>query len=119
MSHPGDIVEKHQLAGLDDRARGFNRIAEIERAGTTYRAALRYEQAGLAVEGHESETAALRGLVHHLHQRGYVQLRSQLSFRGETYFGTREPWIEYPDPVQPAGLFTRLFGWLRRRQTAS
>jgi hypothetical protein len=114
-----DCVEKHQLAGLDDRARGFNRTVDIERTGTACRAVLRYERVTMAVDGHDTEAAALHGLVRHLHERGYLQLRSQLSFRGDTYFGAREPWIEYPDPARPAGtgtIVSRLLGWWRRRQ---
>lgn len=110
---PGDCVEKHQLAGLDEQARGFNRVIEVERTGATYRATLQYEQTRLTADGHRTEAAALQGLVHHLHNRGYVQLRSQLSFRGADYLGNREPWIDYPDPAQPASLFARLVGWLR------
>jgi hypothetical protein len=116
---PSDCVEKHQLAGLDERARGFNRVVEVERAGTIYRATMRYEQTRMTVDGHETETAALHGLVRHLHAHGYAQLRSQLSFRGADYLGSREPWIEYPDPTQPTNLFARLFGWLRRGQATS
>ncbi len=119
---PGTCVEKHQLAGLDEQARGFSRVVEVERAGTAYRATLRYEQTRITVDGHETETAALHGLVRHLHGQGYAQLRSQLSFRGDVYFGTREPWVEYPDPARPAnlgGLFARLSGWLRRGRAAS
>lgn len=119
---PSNCVAKHQLAGLDERARGFNRVVEVERTGTAYRATLRYEQTRMTVDGHESETAALHGLVCHLHEQGYAQLRSQLSFRGDVYFGTREPWVEYPDPARPAhshSLFAKLFGWLRRGRAAS
>ena len=106
-------VEKHQLAGFDDRARGFNRVVEIEQAGTGYMAILRYEQAVITADGNNSGTAALQSLVQRLHSQGYAQLRSQMSFHGSTYLGTKEPWIEYPDPNQPSllsRLLDKLFG---------
>ncbi|MBM4120493.1 MAG: hypothetical protein FJ248_06280 [Nitrospira sp.] len=106
-------VEKHQLAGLDGRARGFNRVVEIERGAAGCCAMLRYEQTVIGVEGHPTEAAALHGLVVRLQSQGYTQLRSQLSFQGSAYLGSREPWIEYPDPSQPSflgRLFGKLFG---------
>ena len=115
-------VEKHQLAGFDDRVRGFNRVVEIEQAGAGYRAILRYEQTVITADGHESGAAALNGLIQRLHSQGYAQLRSQMSFQGSTYLGTREPWIEYPDPNQPSllsRLLSKLFGWTSRGQTAA
>ena len=115
----GGIVEKHQLAGLDEHARGFNRVVEVCRIEQTYRAVLQYEARHFAVDDGESAQAALQLLIRRLHIAGFSQLRSQMSFRGTDYRGSGEPWIEYPDPVQPAGLFSRLFGWLRRGQTAS
>ncbi|MGH7411262.1 MAG: hypothetical protein ACREJ6_09450 [Candidatus Methylomirabilis sp.] len=57
---------------------------------------------------------AINELIRLLHQRGFAQLRTQLSFRGGTYFGSQEPWVEYPDP---RGMFVSvrgLFRWLRR-----
>ena len=116
MAH--GCVEKHQLAGWDARERGSNRIVELECLGMTYHAVLRYEDGRVVTEGQLTEAAALRALVRQLHALGYTQLRSQLSFRGATYFGSKEPWIEYPDPErlseQSAGLLGRLLGWLRR-----
>ncbi len=113
-----DCIEKHLLAGLDARERGFSRVVELERAGTAYRAVLRYETAQIATDGHATEVVALQELIRQLHAYGYAQLRSQLSFRGNTYFGSREPWIEYPDPERPpgqsAGLIKRLVGWFSR-----
>lgn len=110
----GGIVEKHQLAGLDERARGFNRIVEVHRIERMYRAVLKYEAAQTAAEGDVSGQAALEALIRQLHAGGFTQLRSQLSFRGADYMGSREPWIEYPDPLVPwfAGILARWFGWL-------
>jgi hypothetical protein len=113
-----DCIEKHQLAGLDARERGFSREVELERVGTAYRAVLRYETAQITSDGHATEVVALQELIRQLHACGYAQLRSQLSFRGSTYYGTREPWIEYPDPDRAtgpqSGILSRLIGLFRR-----
>lgn len=115
---PKDIVEKHQLAGLDEHERGFNRVVELERDGDMCRAALRYETTLLVTGGYATHADALVELIRLLHTRGFRQLRSQLSFRENSYFGNREPWIEYPDPERsvrsPGSIWARLFGWLRR-----
>ncbi len=118
---PDDCVEKHQLAGFDERARGFNRVVEVWRTGGAYRAILRYEATQVATEGGASGQAALQTLIRQLHTGGFTQLRSQMSFRGTEYLGTREPWIEYPDPAPPGlgGLLARWFGWLRGNRASS
>ena len=118
---PGGIVEKHQLAGLDERARGFNRVVEVHRIERMYRAVLKYEAAQTAAEDDESGQAALEALIRQLHIGGFTQLRSQLSFRGADYLGSREPWIEYPDPRVPwfAGILARWVGWLGKGQSRS
>ena len=112
------IIEKYQLAGLDEHERGFNRVVELERADGMCRAVLHYETTRLATSDCATPIEALVELIRLLHVRGFQQLRSQLSFREHTYFGSREPWIEYPDPersVRSSGtLLARLFGWLRR-----
>jgi hypothetical protein len=113
-----EIIEKHQLAGLDEHERGFNRVVELEGADGRCRAVLRYETTLLATNDCATPTDALGELIRLLHARGFQQLRSQLSFREHTYFGSREPWIEYPDPersVRSLGsVLARLSGWLRR-----
>jgi hypothetical protein len=115
----GEPIEKHQLAGFDDRSRGFNRVVEVRLAGQAYRAILAYEARHIAAGEAGSEHAALQVLIRLLHEHGFTQLRSQLSFRGADYLGSREPWIEYPDPRRPvaAGLLARWFGWLGRHRT--
>jgi hypothetical protein len=55
----GDIVEKHQLAGFDERARGFNRVVEVHRIDRVYKAVLKYEAVLIAADGDESGQAAL------------------------------------------------------------
>jgi hypothetical protein len=115
---PNDIVEKYQLAGLDEHERGFNRVVELERDGGRCRAVLRYETTLLVTDGCAIHADALVELIRLLHARGFRQLRSQLSFRENTYYGNREPWIEYPDPERsvrpPDGIIARLFDWLRQ-----
>jgi hypothetical protein len=113
-----ETTEKHQLAGLDEHERGFNRVVELERADGRCRAVLRYETTLLATSDCATPTDALDELIRLLHARGFQQLRSQLSFREHTYFGSREPWIEYPDPERSVRSFgtvlARLSGWLLR-----
>jgi hypothetical protein len=116
----GGIVEKHQLAGLDERARGFNRVVEVHRIERMYRAVLKYEATLVAVESDGSKHAALQTLIRQLHANGFTQLRSQLSFRGADYLGNREPWIEYPDPraSRLPGILARWFGRLGKGRTS-
>jgi hypothetical protein len=94
-------LEKHLLAGLDEQQRGFSRQVDIEGAEGQCRASLRYEKFFLATELGATSEAALLDLIKGLQERGYRQLRSRLSFRGKEYFGSLEPWIEYPDIAEP------------------
>lgn len=110
---PDRIVEKHQLAGVDERNRGFNRLVEIEPTDGGCRATLRYEATLVMTPPCQTESAALAHLIDLLHDRGYRQLRSRLSFQGTTYLGTQKDWIEYPDPEQP-GLVMVLVQRLRQ-----
>lgn len=106
------IVEKHQLAGVDERDRGFNRLVEIEPTDGGPRAILRYEATLIVTPPCQTESASLDHLIGLLHERGYRQLRSRLSFQGTAYLGTQKDWVEYPDPEQP-GLMTVLVQRLR------
>lgn len=72
----GELIEKHQLAGLDERARGFSRLIDITRLEGTSRATLRYE--------------------------------------AMNYLGSRESWVEYPDPARPAETSEGRLRWLTR-----
>lgn len=112
------IVEKHQVAGLDERERGFNRLIEIGQVDGGYQASLRYERTLVMTDLHETQAAALDALIASLHERGYTQIRSRLSFRGSTYFGSQELWIDYPDPVRSTGQDRGLRGWLGRLRQA-
>ena len=110
-------LDKHQLAGLDDRERGFSRPVEFEREGDGYRAILRYEALRLATDIHSTQDAALHTLIATLQAHGYRQLKTQMSFRNGVYLGAQSLWLEYPDPAPPpppSGLLARLAGWFRR-----
>jgi hypothetical protein len=111
------IVEKHQVAGSDDRDRGFNRLTDIDLAEGGYRASLQYENTIIATDRRGTQVEALAELIRLLHDRGYSQLRSRVAFRGSTYLGSQEIWIEYPDPERPAdkpGGPSSLLGRLRQ-----
>lgn len=117
-----EAVERHQLAGFDDRERGFNRPVECEPTAAGFRAVLRYEAARVTAEHPVSATRALEELVRTLHQQGYRELRSQLSFKHGVYLGSQELWIQYPDPacVQESsqGVWQRLLHWMHRTVAA-
>ena len=117
-----DVVEKHQVAGLDEKERGFNRQVDVERIDEGYRATLRYEQTVVETASCDTSLQTLDELVRMLRERGYTQLRSRLNFKGSAYLGTQEPWIEYPDPNAPsnyeAGIpdeqLARRTGWISK-----
>ena len=117
-----EIVEKHQVAGLDEKERGFNRQIDVERVDDGYRAILRYEQTLVETTACETSVQTVDELVRMLHDRGYTQLRSRLNFKGVAYLGTQEPWIEYPDPNASPESFegtvheqlARRTGWIGR-----
>ena len=104
-------TEKHQLAGVDGRERGFSRPVVFEQADGGYQAILRYETTRVATTPRDTPLAALEELIRTLQGQGYSQLRSQLSVREGTYLGSREPWIEYPDPAR---VTEQEGGWLKR-----
>ena len=110
-------LDKHQLAGLDSRERGFSRPVEFERAEDGYRAVLRYEAVRVTTDSYSTQDEALVGLIESLHAQGYRQLKTQLSFRDDVYLGSRELWVEYPDPPhtepEQSGFFDRIRTWFR------
>lgn len=122
-----DSVEKYQVSGLDERERGFNRLVEVERINERYRARFQYETTMLLTEARDSTGSALLDLIRLLQGRGYTQLRSQLSFRGDTYLGTVEGWLEHPDSPtaehRGAGALRRVWSkmtaWLTRTPSVS
>jgi hypothetical protein len=116
--HSNRLFDRFQLAGLDDRQRGFTRPVELEQVDGQYRARLRYESTQVVTAPSATEQAALLGLIHDLHARGYRQLKTQLSFRKGRYLGSEETWIEYADPApdRGSGALANILGWFRRRE---
>lgn len=112
-------LDKHQLAGLDDRERGFSRPVEFERTDGGYRAILRYETARITTETHPTQDQALTVLIRTLHTQGYRQVKTQLSFHNGIYLGSRELWVEYPDPLpaepEKSSFFDKVKHWFRSR----
>ena len=109
-------LDKHQLAGFDDRERGFSRPVEFELAGDHYRAILRYETVRITTDPHPTQDYALTVLIQTLHRQGYRQLRTQKSFHNGLYLGSQELWVEYPDPqpeAQSTGLLETIMSWFR------
>lgn len=114
----GESLDKHQLAGLDARERGFSRPVAFERVGDGYRAILRYETILRETEPYATQDAALNNLIYLLQSDGYRQLRTQMSFRNGLYLGSQELWVEYPDPApapEPLGFIARLVNLIRVR----
>ncbi len=109
-----DVAEKHLLAGLDERERGFSRVVDIERQAGVFRAVFRYETLVLESADTASAAAALAELMRLLHERDYRQLRTRLTFFGNAYLGSQELWIEYPDPERPLEAVGGLSWFVRR-----
>lgn len=111
-------LDKHQLAGLDQRERGFSRPVEFEWAGEGYRAVLRYESDRIVTEPQPTQDASLQLLIAILQEQGYRQLKTQRNFRKGIYLGSQELWVEYADPSPSESRRTRLLGriagWFRR-----
>ena len=106
--------EKHLLAGLDQRARGFTRMVSIEQQAETFRASLQYETLLVVSADAASPAAALADLARRLHERGYTQLRSRLTFAEGTYLGSQEQWVEYADPERAPEAEGKFFRLMRR-----
>jgi hypothetical protein len=114
-----DSLDRHQLAGVDARERGFSRPVEFERTEEGYCAILRYESIRVATSRFPTQEDALRTMVQTLQTQGYRQLRTQRSYRKGVYLGSQEPWVEYPDESQPEpgspGFIARLLSRFRPR----
>ena len=118
MTNSADKPNIYQLSGLDDRERGFTRQVECRHQDRAYRVVLRYERVRVDQESPIDEHSALQNLIKDLQNQGYSQLRSQLIFRGETYLGSQELWIEYPDEEREGerklSVFQRISRWLNK-----
>lgn len=88
----------YQIAGLDERERGFNRQAPVMVSPEGVQVDLQYETFHVIIGPVPTEEQALRELVQELQRRGYSQLRHQRLFVGERYLGSQEVWVDYPDP---------------------
>lgn len=64
------IVEKHQLAGLDDQERGFSRLVELEQADGRFQASLQYEKTRVVTGRCETAQVALTELIKCYRLRG-------------------------------------------------
>lgn len=56
-------LDKHQLAGVDSRERGFSRPVEFEREREHYQAVLRYETVRVTTDPHPTQDDALLALT--------------------------------------------------------
>ena len=114
MGKPAQQINTYQLAGVDERERGFNRQVIVSSCNGSSQAVIRYE--ALRIEGAlcDTDETALGNLIQLLQQRGYTQLRSQLIFQGDRYLGSQELWIEYPDPDSQRESKEGWKGWLHR-----
>src|SRR5437660_12300484 len=106
--------EKHLIAGLAGRSRGFTRMVSVEPQAEAFRASLQYEAHVVVSADADSPSAALADLTRRLHERGYTQLRSRLTFAAGTYLGSQEQWVEYADPERVPETEGGLFGLMRR-----
>ncbi|HKY70412.1 MAG TPA: hypothetical protein VJL88_00670 [Nitrospira sp.] len=113
----------YQLAGLDPRERGFSRTVDVVKDDAGYRMALRYEAERLVTAPADTEEAALQCLIATLHQQGYRQLKTQISFSNGAYLGSQESWIEYPDPAvmvqDRIGLIAAIRSWFHRERRSA
>ena len=114
MSDRARTTNKYQLTGIDNRTRGFSRHAEVTYSNGLYCVVVAYEALQLQVEGCKTETAALSSLVRQLHDLGYTQLQTRLQFQGDQYLGSREIWVEHPDPQAGKSLLSATLTWIRR-----
>ena len=88
-------LETHQLEGLDDRSRVFNRHVDLTRMENGYVANFYYEGQLYLSDPQPTMKEALHQLVRRLHPLGFKGLRSRLNFRGQRYLAEREPWVNY------------------------
>lgn len=93
-------LEVHQLEGLDDRRRVFNRHVDLYRMENGYVANFYYEGQLYSSDPQPTMKEALGQLVGRLHPSGFKALRSRLNFQEQRYLAEREPWVDYPNATQ-------------------
>ena len=114
MHSPLPHASIYHVAGLDERARGFNRQVHVIPCEGGFLARFRYELLQIEVDPVPIEEQVLQGLIHLLHEKGYTQLRTQRIFIGDQYLGNQEVWVDYPDPESPLDTKKTWLAWLRQ-----
>jgi len=113
----------YQLSGLDERERGFTRQIECTYDQEEYHAILRYERIKVQAHSATNESSVIQNMIKTLQDQGYTQLRSQLIFRGESYLGSQELWVDYPDrecvEEQKPSKLERLRQWLKWKKPSN
>lgn len=106
----------YQVAGLDHCERGFTRQIEVRETVGAYEAVLRYETLRIAVKDQPTESMAVAQVIDQLHRRGFSQLRTRLQFKGETYLGSQEMWMDHSEPAMraPLGSLEKALNLLRK-----
>jgi hypothetical protein len=88
-------IEIHQIEGLDEHLRGFNRHVDILRSDEGYLSNFSYEGTFLSGGPKSTIRESLNDLVRRLRESGYSRLRSRINFRGKRYLAEAEPWVNY------------------------
>ena len=101
MKHHCPPSSIYQIAGLDERERGFNRQAPVMVSPEGVHVHLQYENFHVNIGPVPTEEQALQDLGQELQKRGDSGLRHQRLFVGERYLGSQEVWVDYPDPPLP------------------
>ena len=102
ISRKNAVVEKHQLEGNDAPGRNFVRMVPVTRTLTGYTAKIQYESVSAETSSFPTVAEAIYALIQKLQKIGFSRLRTRINFRGARYLAEKEPWIDYPDPVNPA-----------------
>ena len=120
MTTSGSQVNIYQLSGLDECERGFTRQVECIHQENDNHVVFRYERVKVEGRSPTNESSALQNLISALQAQGYTQLRSQLIFRGKTYLGSQEFWVDYKDPETPhtqkPTLIKRIREWVNKKK---
>lgn len=88
-------IEIHQIEGMDEHLRVFNRHVDILRSDEGYLANFNYEGTFLSGGPKPTIRESLDDLVRRMRETGYSGLRSRINFRGKRYLAEAEPWVNY------------------------